>query len=155
GAGAGAGAVAVAVAGGGTVAGGWPAGELDGGFRSGPALDDHPGEAARRLRDARRRVRRSLLAAFTAPVILASVLALVYYPLATAGAVLDRTGYERLRLGEPRDGLDLPRRQAAPPTDDPPAGCEYYTDGNFPFAEPTWRLCFTGGRLASKERITR
>ena len=33
------------------------------------------------------------------------------------------------------------------------AGCEYYTDGNFPFAEPTWRLCFTDGRLVSKERI--
>ncbi|MEV0431229.1 histidine kinase [Micromonospora sp. NPDC050495] len=144
----------VAGAGAGAGAGGWPAGEPDDGPGGGPVVDDHPGEAARRLRDARRRVRRSLLAAFAAPAILASVLALVYYPLATAGAVLDRTGYERLRLGEPRDGLDLPRRQAAPPTDDVPAGCEYYTDGNFPFAEPTWRLCFTDGRLASKERIT-
>ncbi|MFI7431523.1 sensor histidine kinase [Micromonospora sp. NPDC049836] len=155
GAGAVTGAAAAAAAGAGAAAGTgeWPAGEPDDGPGGGPVVDDHPGEAARRLRDARRRVRRSLLAAFAAPAILASVLALVYYPLATAGAVLDRTGYERLRLGEPRDGLDLPRRQAAPPTDDAPAGCEYYTDGNFPFAEPTWRLCFTDGRLASKERI--
>ncbi|MFG2055196.1 sensor histidine kinase [Micromonospora sp. NPDC048930] len=116
---------------------------------------DRPAEAARRLRDARRRVRRSLLVAFGAPAVLALVLALVYYPLATAGAVLDRTGYERLRLGDPRDGLGLPERQADPPTADAPAGCEYYTDGNFPFAEPTWRLCFSDGRLVSKERITR
>ncbi|PSK63875.1 hypothetical protein B0E53_04170 [Micromonospora sp. MH33] len=93
--------------------------------------------------------------AFGAPAGLALVLALVYYPLATAGAVLDRSGYERLRLGEERDGLGLPRRQADPPAGAAPAGCEYYTDGNFPFAEPTWRLCFAGGRLVSKEKIAR
>ncbi|MFE9654848.1 sensor histidine kinase [Micromonospora sp. NPDC006431] len=123
---------------------------------SGPgrASGEQPGEEARRLRDARRRVRRSLLMAFGAPAVLGLVLALVYYPLATAGAVLDRAGYERLRVGDPRDGLGLPRRQAAPPTaDDDPGACEYYTDGNFPFAEPTWRLCFSEGRLVSKERI--
>ncbi|MFE9691117.1 sensor histidine kinase [Micromonospora sp. NPDC005806] len=120
-----------------------------------PAANDRPAEAARRLRDARRRVRRSLLVAFGAPAVLGLVLALVYYPLATAGAVLDRAGYERLRVGVARDGLGLPRRQATPPTADGPAGCEYYTDGNFPFAEPTWRLCFSDGRLVSKERIAR
>ncbi|MCW3845502.1 histidine kinase, partial [Micromonospora yasonensis] len=128
-----------------------PVGEVDARRTS----DDRPAEAARRLRDARRRARRSLLVAFGAPAVLGLVLALVYYPLATAGAVLDRTGYERLRLGDPRDTLGLPERQADPPTADVPAGCEYYTDGNFPFAEPTWRLCFSDGRLVSKERITR
>ncbi|MEU0155595.1 sensor histidine kinase [Micromonospora fulviviridis] len=135
------------------------AGELDDGLRddggTGRAPVDRPGDAERRLREARRRARRSLLVAFGAPAGLALVLALVYYPLATAGAVLDRSGYERLRLGEERDALGLPRRQADPPAGAAPAGCEYYTDGNFPFAEPTWRLCFAGGRLVSKEKIAR
>ncbi|MFG2166366.1 sensor histidine kinase [Micromonospora chersina] len=135
------------------------AGEPDDGLRdgdgTGPAPVDRPGDAARRLREARRRARRSLLVAFGAPAGLTLVLALVYYPLATAGAVLDRSGYERLRLGEERDALGLPRRQADPPAGAAPAGCEYYTDGNFPFAEPTWRLCFTDGRLVSKEKIAR
>ncbi|WP_242624036.1 sensor histidine kinase [Micromonospora kangleipakensis] len=130
--------------------GGWP---LDG--RPGLATADPPGESERRLRDARRRVRRSLLIAFGAPVTLGLVLSLVYYPLATAGAVLDRPGYERLRVGDPRAALGLPRRQAEPPDGAPAGGCEYYTDGNFPFAEPSWRLCFADGRLASKERIAR
>ncbi|MFF4893816.1 sensor histidine kinase [Micromonospora chersina] len=117
--------------------------------------DGRTGEAARGLREARRRARRSLLVAFGAPAGLALVLGLVYYPLATAGAVLDRSGYEGLRVGEERDALGLPRRQADPPAGAAPAGCEYYTDGNFPFAEPTWRLCFTDGRLVSKEKISR
>ncbi|MBQ1045701.1 two-component sensor histidine kinase [Micromonospora sp. C32] len=112
-----------------------------------------PGDAARRLREARRRVRRSLLVAIGAPAGLALVLALVYYPLATAGAVLDRAGYERLRLGEPRDTLGLPRRQADPPATGAAPGCEFYTDGNFPFAQAAWRLCFADGRLVSKEQI--
>ncbi|WP_262284423.1 sensor histidine kinase [Micromonospora sp. MA102] len=136
--------------------GAWSDGPEDGGAggpRPGGTADGRPGEAARRLREARRRARRSLLVAFGAPAGLALVLALVYYPLATAGAVLDRSGYERLRLGEERDALGLPRRQADPPAEGATAGCEYYTDGNFPFAEPTWRLCFTDGRLVSKERI--
>ncbi|PWR10566.1 two-component sensor histidine kinase, partial [Micromonospora sicca] len=138
---------------------GWPAPDTLAGRpipgRPGTAPTDRSGESARRLRDARREVRRSLLIAFGAPVTLGLVLSLVYYPLATAGAVLDRPGYERLRVGDPRDGLGLPRRQAEPPDGDAADGCEYYTDGNFPFAEPTWRLCFADGRLASKERITR
>ncbi|MET7967489.1 histidine kinase [Micromonospora sp. NPDC005305] len=123
----------------------------DGGTDRAP--DDPAGDAARRLREARRRARRSLLVAFGAPAGFALVLALVYYPLATAGAVLDRSGFERLRLGEERATLGLPRRQADPPAEAATAGCEFYTDGNFPFAEPTWRLCFTDGRLVSKERI--
>ncbi|MEU1836855.1 sensor histidine kinase [Micromonospora chersina] len=133
------------------------AGEPDDGLPDGDGTGpvDRPGDAARRLREARRRARRSLLVAFGAPAGLALVLALVYYPLATAGAVLDRSGYEGLRVGEERDALGLPRRQADPPAGAAPAGCEYYTDGNFPFAEPTWRLCFTDGRLVSKEKIAR
>ncbi|MEU1846122.1 sensor histidine kinase [Micromonospora sediminicola] len=119
----------------------------------GPPRTARPGDAASRLREARRRLRRSLLVAFGAPAGLALALALVYYPMATAGAVLDRSGYDRLRLGEQRDTLGLPRRQADPPASGAAPGCEFYTDGNFPFAEATWRLCFTDGRLTSKERI--
>ncbi|MFI5837883.1 sensor histidine kinase [Micromonospora sp. NPDC051300] len=118
-----------------------------------PGEGGWPADEARRLREARRRVRRSVLVAFGAPAGLAMVLALVYYPLATAGAVLDRPGYDRLRLGEPRDTLGLPRRQADPPPRGAAPGCEFYTDGNFPFAAPAWRLCFRDGRLVSKERI--
>ncbi|WDP99949.1 histidine kinase [Micromonospora chalcea] len=125
---------------------------LDAGRVGVPGRDGH-GDAARRLREARRRARRSLLVAIGAPAGLALVLALVYYPLATAGAVLDRSGYERLRLGEPRDALGLPRRQADPPATGAAPGCEFYTDGNFPFAQATWRLCFADGRLVSKEQI--
>ncbi|MGC5387741.1 sensor histidine kinase [Micromonospora chalcea] len=120
---------------------------------AGASRRGEPGDAARRLREARRRVRRSLLVAIGAPAGLALVLALVYYPLATAGAVLDRAGYERLRLGEPRDALGLPRRQADPPATGAAPGCEFYTDGNFPFAQATWRLCFADGRLVNKEQI--
>ncbi|MGC4896543.1 sensor histidine kinase [Micromonospora sp. DT31] len=114
-----------------------------------------PGAAARRLREARRRLRRSLLVAFGAPAGLALALTLVYYPLVTAGAVLDQAGYERLRLGEPRDALGLPRRQVGPPSTGAVPGCEYYTDRNFPFAQATWQLCFADGRLVSKEQIER
>ncbi|WP_439427802.1 sensor histidine kinase [Micromonospora sp. LA-10] len=114
---------------------------------------DGHGDGERRLREARRRLRRSLLVAFGAPAGLALVLTLVYYPLATAGAVLDQAGFERLRLGEPRDALELPRRQVDPPGTGALPGCEYYTDRNFPFAQATWQLCFADGRLVSKEQI--
>ncbi|ATO14224.1 two-component sensor histidine kinase [Micromonospora sp. WMMA2032] len=128
-------------------------GDVGGAAVDGPHRHDRPGDAASRLREARRRLRRSLLVAIGVPAGLALALALVYYPMATAGAVLDRSGYDRLRLGEQRDTLGLPRRQADPPATGAAPGCEFYTDGNFPFAEATWRLCFTDGRLTSKERI--
>ncbi|RGC70249.1 Sensor histidine kinase DesK [Micromonospora sp. MW-13] len=119
---------------------------------AGPA-EGRPAEAERRLREARRRVRRSLAAALGAPVVLGLVLTLVYYPFATAGAVLDAVTFDRLPLGAARQELaGLPRRQAEPPAGVRP-GCEYYTDGNFPLARATWRLCFSDGRLVGKERI--
>lgn len=119
-----------------------------------PGRTERPAEAERRLRDARRRVRRSLLAALGAPAGLALVLSLVYYPVATAGTVLDRATFDAMRVGTARAELTgLPRRQLDRPAGTDPAGCEYYTDGNFPLAQPTWRLCFADGRLVSKERI--
>ncbi|MEU5939957.1 histidine kinase [Micromonospora sp. NPDC047548] len=126
-------------------------------WEGGPS--DVPGVARQRLQDARRGVRRSLLAALAAPPAVALLLSLAYYPVVTTGAVLDGPAVERMRIGTPRSELaGLPRRQVEPPPDQPaPAGgatCEYYTDGNFPLAQPTWRLCFLDGRLTSKERTT-
>ncbi|TDC39302.1 two-component sensor histidine kinase [Micromonospora sp. 15K316] len=115
---------------------------------------EEPADAERRLRDARRRVRRSLLAALGAPAGFALVLSLVHYPVATAGTVLDRATFDGLRVGAPRaDLVGLPRRQLDRPAGVDRRGCEYYTDGNFPLAQPTWRLCFAGDRLVSKEKI--
>ncbi len=106
-----------------------------------------------RLGDARRRVRRSLLVAVGAPIALAGLLALVYHPFVTADAVLDPGTYERMRPGQLRSELaGLPRRQVEAPAD-APTGCEYYTDGNFPLAQPAYRLCFAQGRLVEKERM--
>ncbi|MFI6241160.1 sensor histidine kinase [Micromonospora sp. NPDC050795] len=120
--------------------------------RPGPA--ERPVDAERRLHDARRRVRRSLLVALVAPVCFALVLSFVYYPVATAGTVLDRATFDQLRVGAARSELvGLPRRQLERSAAVDRAGCEYYTDGNFPLAAPTWRLCFTDGRLVSKEWI--
>ncbi|MET7672869.1 sensor histidine kinase [Micromonospora luteifusca] len=120
--------------------------------RPGPV--ERPVDAERRLHDARRRVRRSLLVALVAPAGFALVLSLVYYPVATAGTVLDRATFDQMRLGTARSELNgLPRRQLERPTAADRADCEYYTDGNFPLAQPTWRLCFNDGRLASKEWI--
>ncbi|MEU2662566.1 histidine kinase [Micromonospora sp. NPDC007220] len=152
-------------------AGGWSAGEAgEAGEADGPgfpvapgagvdasdggAPGEWPGEAERRLRDARRRVRLSLLTALGAPAGLALVLSLVYYPVATAGTVLDDGAFARMPVGAQRAELTgLPRRQSAPPAGTARPGCEHYTDGNFPLAQPTWRLCFVEGRLVSKERI--
>ncbi|BCL16475.1 sensor histidine kinase [Micromonospora sagamiensis] len=106
-----------------------------------------------RLGDVRRQVRRSLLVAVGVPVTLAGLLALVYHPFVTADAVLEPGAYERMRPGQQRTELTgLPRRQVEAPVD-APAGCEYYTDGNFPLAQPAYRLCFVRGRLVEKERM--
>ncbi|WP_406067546.1 sensor histidine kinase [Micromonospora sp. NBC_01638] len=128
--------------------------------RASPSGDGEPGpverpvDAERRLHDARRRVRRSLLVALVAPVGFALVLSLVYYPVVTAGTVLDRATFDQMRVGTARSELTgLPRRQLTRPMAADRAECEYYTDGNFPLAQPTWRLCFTDGRLASKEWV--
>ncbi|TDB72207.1 sensor histidine kinase [Micromonospora sp. KC723] len=146
-----------------------PLTEPAGGAEPGVAAGTGPGGAARpagfptvarqRLRDGRRDVRRSLLTALGAPFAVALLLSLVYYPSATAGSVLDQASFDRMRIGMPRAELaGLPRRQVAPPAGEPapPAEvtCEYYTDGNFPLAQPTWRLCFADGRLTSKGRTT-
>ncbi|MEH1100025.1 hypothetical protein [Micromonospora sp. CPCC 205561] len=67
--------------------------------------------------------------------------------------MLRDAAFARMPVGAPRAELaGLPRRQLDAPAGARP-GCEHYTDGNFPLAQPTWRLCFVEGRLVSKERI--
>ncbi|MEV4628770.1 histidine kinase [Micromonospora sp. NPDC049523] len=112
------------------------------------------------LRAQRRRVRRSLLVAVTAPLAIAAMLSLVYYPFVTFDSVLHRSEFERLRIGAPRTELAsmLPGRQAqglAKNTGPVPANaaCEFYTDGNFPLALPAYRLCFADGRLVAKDEL--
>jgi signal transduction histidine kinase len=141
------------------------AGAVDGGAADGGAFDGgavdglQRSRSAYRLRHARRRVRRSLLVAVAAPAAIAVALCLVYYPIATFDSVLDRTAFDRMRIGQPREELGdlLPHRPVAPSDDrlprPPGSACEYYTDGNFPLAQPAYRLCFAGGRLVAKDRL--
>ena len=116
--------------------------------------------SAYRMRDARQRVRRSLLVALATPAVLAVALALVYYPIATFESVLDRHVFEQARVGQSREELrgQLPARSVSAPGNGSapePAGasCEYYTDGSFPLAQAAYRLCFANGRLVSKAHL--
>ncbi|MEQ4305428.1 histidine kinase [Plantactinospora sp. B6F1] len=116
---------------------------------------------AHRLRSARQRVRRSLLAAFTVPVAIGLLLVLAYYPIATFGAVLDSDRYARLEMGQDRAEVRdlLPDRQVVAPSAAAarpvPAGatCEFYSDGGFPFGQAVYRVCFRHGRLVVKDRL--
>ncbi|MDG4785929.1 histidine kinase [Micromonospora sp. WMMD1102] len=120
-----------------------------------------PGVAtAHRLRSARQRVRRSLLAAVTVPVAVGALLVLAYYPIATFGTVLDSDRYEQLRVGQDRAELRdlLPDRQVEAPPDagrSVPSGasCEFYSDGAFPSREAVYQVCFLHGRLVLKDHL--
>lgn len=116
--------------------------------------------SARQLRRARERVRRSLLVALAAPAAIAAALLLVYYPVATFDSVLEADQFDRLRIGQQRGelravlpGRSVPASGGVGLPVPPDATCEYYTDGNFPFAEASYRLCFAGGRLVAKDRV--
>ncbi|GAB2592918.1 two-component sensor histidine kinase [Paractinoplanes abujensis] len=115
--------------------------------RAGAPAHEEAGES-----EMRRRARRSLAAAVLTPAVLALVTALGYYPFAVAGSVLEEAAFERMSIGTPRGELAgvLPSREAP---GDKQAGCELYSDGNFPMADAAYRLCFTDERLSSKERL--
>ena len=83
------------------------------------------------------------------------MLSLVYYPVATAGTVLDRATFDQMRVGAARSELaGLPRRQLERPHAGRPGRTASTTPtATFPSPQPTWRLCFTDGRLVSKEWI--
>ena len=108
------------------------------------------------LRTARRRVRRSLVTALAAPAAIAVVMSLTYYPVAAFDSVLEQDAFDRMPIGATRGDLALPGRQVLnPPNLADPDGltCEYYSDGNFPLANATFRLCFRDGKLEWKERL--
>jgi signal transduction histidine kinase len=139
----------------------------DGGFRTAAELPHRAGAGpateppvVTELRSARQRARRSLAAAVLTPAALALVAAVGYHSVAVSGAVLAADAFDRMSLGTPRAELALPARQVwqhpaegLPPTP-PDARCEFYTDGNFPLADASFRLCFTGGRLVAKDRLS-
>jgi signal transduction histidine kinase len=121
-----------------------------------PHVAPPPSPPARPLHIARRRVRRSLVVAVATPVAIAALMSLAYYPFAASGSVMDSATFDALRIGQPRADLPLPGRQVRKAPDEPaPPGatCEYYSDGNFPMASATFRLCFRDGRLISKDRL--
>jgi signal transduction histidine kinase len=151
--------------GGGTLSSGPAAG---GGFRTAATLPHHQVPApdpetlaVAELRSAKRRVNVSLAAALLTPSLLAAAAAIAYYSVAVTGSVLSEESYDALRVGEPRSAMsaDIPARQVwQPPAGGLPAAppharCEFYTDGNFPMAEATYRLCFAGGTLVRKDRL--
>lgn len=151
------------------IAGGtFTADPYDGGFRvsawlphdAQPAAAEEP-PAATELRRARRRVRRSLVVALVAPAALAVVMASSYYPFAVFNSTLSAEDFDRMRIGTPRTELAglLPTRQvrerptSGVPLAPPGSVCEFYTDGNFPLAQATYRLCFADGRLIAKDDL--
>lgn len=135
---------------------GWPA-------------DGHPdpGRAAtgplpREHQWARRRVRRTLVAALMLPLVtgaLLSAVLVVWNAVATSSAVLDPADYARLRVGQDRAEVErvLPERQTVHrPSADEPEGrdvtCAYYALTADPFDDRSgdaYRLCFRANTLVS------
>ncbi|MEU0464839.1 histidine kinase [Amycolatopsis sp. NPDC006131] len=149
------------------------AGPLDGGFdvvarlphAAAPApVQPVQSESARRHVQARREVRRRLLAALIVPPsIMAGLLGVVgtVYLYEWQTSVLDPADYEQLRPGQVRAEIAavLPQRQRGPHVRAPePPGltCEYYGTGRSitQLRLDAYRLCFAGDRLVSKELLT-
>lgn len=120
-------------------------------------------ESARHLERERRQVRRGLITAIAVPAGLISVLGAVmvgYYVYATFNSVLHPADYAALRVGQGQESVEraLPPMEAVGSGDvrerEPePAGadCHYYRpDTNLLGVGRWYRLCFSGGRLASK-----
>ncbi|GAA3851174.1 hypothetical protein GCM10022380_81490 [Amycolatopsis tucumanensis] len=149
------------------------AGPLDGGFEvvarlphaAAPApVQPVQSESARRHVQARREVRRRLLAALIVPPsIMAGLLGVVgtVYLYEWQTSVLDPADYEQLRPGQVRAEIAavLPQRQRGPHVrapEPPGLACEYYGTGRSitQLRLDAYRLCFAGDRLVSKELLT-
>lgn len=120
-------------------------------------------ESATELESVRRRARRGLVTAIVAPLALGAVVGVValgYYLVIGYSSILPPDAYEQIRLGQTREELDksLPKMEMLDPPSERsgrPAGanCEYYRPGG-PFTTTyAFRLCFVGGRLASKDAL--
>ncbi|MEU9792467.1 histidine kinase [Streptomyces sparsogenes] len=148
----------------------------DGGFEVSARLPLAPGVAlvaeraaapsstsARELALARQRVRRRLVESITVPLAVAAGLAVLwggFHFYTQYHSVLDRTTYDRLRLGEPRADVEsrmppyamdgAPDGVAAPP---PGWDCAYYGVRRYD-GRSAYRLCFADGRLVGKHVVT-
>lgn len=147
---------------------------VDGGFAVTARVPLTPGAAPappreyaarRELAAARRRVRRGIVDAIWIPVVGTVVLGVVLLgaDLYTAyRAVLDADTYDTLRIGQPRDAVerrlpayeaDVNTRPAAAPADPPGTDdCLIYRTTPFTL-DPSYRLCFTDGRLSHKDKV--
>ncbi len=149
------------------------AGPKDGGFEvvarlphaSAPApVQPVQSESARQHVQARREVRRRLLAALIVPPsIMAGLLGVVgiVYQYQWQTSVLDPADYAQLRPGQTRAEIApvLPQRQRGQhvTVPEPPGlACEYYGTGRsiVQLRLDAYRLCFAGDRLVSKELLT-
>ncbi|MFJ6807155.1 sensor histidine kinase [Streptomyces anulatus] len=123
--------------------------------------------APSQYRQARRRVRRTLLTALAAPLAAGAVLLAgvgMWETVAASRSALDPGDYARLRVGQDRSDIRkvLPDRQSA----ERPAGagpeergvtCEFYAMTADRFDDRSgdaYRLCFRDGRLVSREALT-
>jgi len=120
-------------------------------------------ESARQHGQARRQVRRRLVAALVVPPsIMAGLLGVVgiVYTYQWQTSDLDPADYARLQPGQPRADIAalLPQRQRGDHVEAPePAGltCEYYGTGRsvFRLRLDAYRLCFADDRLVTKELL--
>lgn len=131
-----------------------------------PATDADGTESARRLADARRRARRSLVLFVAVPTGVAAVLVAVVavqYAYNVYRSTMTPAAYEQLRVGQSRaDVTDLlpPREYEERPRVIEPeapadASCAYYRVERNILNLPSdvYRVCFVDGQLASKHRI--
>ncbi|MFI9000220.1 sensor histidine kinase [Streptomyces sp. NPDC053541] len=142
----------------------------DGGFlltatvpRRAPAAAPAAPTSARELDRHRREVRRDLARAIWIPLALLAVLTALVGGVAlwtSTRAYLEPDDYARLLPGRPYEALaeDLPDHPlptpppGLPPEPKPTDECRYYRATVF--AEtPVYRLCFTNGRLTTKDRL--
>lgn len=110
---------------------------------------------------ARRRVRSGLLLA-VGTLCAAVVVATAFWVAKTHDATLDRPTYDRIAVGDTREELAdlLPEREATrgwsgalPAAAAASLQCSFYTDGNYPGAFASYRLCFSDGVLVSKDDV--
>ncbi|MFF0743790.1 sensor histidine kinase [Streptomyces sp. NPDC004111] len=118
-------------------------------------------ESARELEHARDQVRLRVRQTVVAPLAALAGILLVLFPVSLANSalsVLDRESYERPAVGEPRgevaEGMPLFTRDGVPdgaPAEPPGEDCVYYSTRLL--SDDAYRLCFSGGKLASKGTV--
>ncbi|MFI7353879.1 sensor histidine kinase [Streptomyces avidinii] len=155
--------------------GSFAAGPEGDGFAVRAVLPHRPGAAPPRPagvlpaehRSARRRLRRTAVAAVLVPLCTTALLVLgvrAWDTVTARQAVLAPQDHARLRLGQPRDEVApyLPQRQttrlpAAATPEPSDAACEFYVQTADPFDDRSgdiYRLCFRAGRLVSTDTFT-